>query len=148
MEGVMLEALAFFAGAIAVSALVARYAPWKVAQYRFMFLENWEGYDPNIYDPNRIETQVKGRTHNRRWLAATLVGSALVGAFALVMPTLPVVAVYLLMAGVVIIVGYAMWQAVNLFNVGAAELGIKWPPYDAAAYRIGEARFDTKNPED
>lgn len=146
----MLQAVAFFAGAIAVSALVARYAPWKIAQYRFMFLElsKWEGYDPNIYDPDRIEAQVKGRTLGRRWLAATLVGSALVGGFAFVMPTSASLAVYLLIAGVVIIVGYSSWQAVKLFDIGAAELGIQWPPYDPASYQIGEARFDTRNPED
>ena len=146
----MLEAIAFFAGAIAVSALVARYAPWKVAQYKFMFLElsKWEGYDPHIYDPDRIEAQVKGRTLRKGWLAATLVGSAFVGAFALLMPTSPAVAVYLLIAGVTLIGAYASWQAVKLFNMGAAELGIKWPPYDEDAYQIGEARFDTRNPED
>lgn len=146
----MLEPLVFFAGMIAVSALLARYAPWKIAQYRFMFLgmSKWEGYDPHIYDPDRIEAQVKGRTLSSGWIAATLADSSLVGAFALLAPTSPGVAVYLALAGVVIIVGYAYWQAVKLFNIGAAELGIKWPPYDPAAYQIGEARFDTRNPED
>lgn len=146
----MLEGLAFFAAAFCVSALAARYAPWKVAQYKFMALEisKWEGYDPNIYDPARVEKQVKSRTLTMGWFAATLVGSALVGGFAVLASTSPGIAVYLLLAGGTIIIAFASWQAVKLFNVGVVELEMEWPPYDADAWQIGEARFDTRNPED
>jgi len=146
----MFEAVAFFLGAFGISALAARWAPWKVARYKFMALEisKWEGYDAGIYDPDRIEQQVKSRTLTKGWLAATLVGSALIGAFGFLAPTSPGIAVYLLIFGGVIIFAYASWQAVKLFNEGVAELGMKWPPYDMDAYQIGEARFDTRNPED
>lgn len=79
---------------------------------------------PTIYDPHRIERQVKSRTLTKGWLAATLLGSALVGSFAFLMPWSSGIAVYLLIAGVTIIFVYAYWSAVT---VGDNESLLIWP---------------------
>ena len=143
------EGLAFFLAAFAVSAYFARSAPWRVAWYRFIGLENskWEGYDPAVYDPDRIGNQVKGRALTKGWALTTLIGAALIGSFALVAPSSPGIAVYLLLSGGTIIGVFISWQAVKLCNAAMTELGLKWPPYDWDS-EIGEARFETRNRED
>lgn len=149
MSPIILEAIAYFVAAFGVSALVARSAPWKIAQYKFMALEiSQRAYDPRLYDPDRISKQVKGRTLSKGWSLATLLGALFVGAFAFLAASSSGIAIYLLLAGGTIIFVFDCWQGVKLVNAGMLELGLKWPPDGVEWPEIGEARFDTRNPKD
>ena len=95
---------------------------------------------PTIYDPHRIERQVKSRTLTKGWLAATLLGSALVGSFAFLMPWSSGIAVYLLIAGVTIIFVYAYWSAVTVGdNEKSADLANKLLSKCRCVFRALEA---------
>jgi hypothetical protein len=145
----MLDGIIYFLGAFGLSALVARSAPWKVAQYKFIALEiSKSDYDPAVYDADRIRKQVRGRTLSTGWLLATFVGAVLIGAFPVLSRSSPGTSVYLLLAGLTIIFAFDCWQAVKLVNLAMVELGLNWPPDGVDWPEIGEARFDTRNPED
>ena len=120
MIGSLAEAAVFFCAAWIVSALFARYASWRIAWFQFMFFPG--------HDAKAIERQTKNRTITPAWFVTTLVGASLVAGFVVLMPSSPLPAIYLLIAGIAVIVGFAFWQGARLFEQATSELGIEWPP--------------------